>query len=547
MDVQQTIASVKQSVARGELEEALAALVTLLDSEERFAELAQAARVNQADYYQLKSQTIKATVSTEAARLTTNQITDSVLDLVRRVETGRLSLEEVPRRSQRWRYYVAGAAVALILAGLGWHFFGPGFGNKESCPTFKRDYPLKVMILPFRKSGQNPSLNPEIDLMTTLTSLINKTPGLREEAIVDVHESYDTQANNPNPDEAAAQAELCGAQMVVYGTLNQDAENRYKVNVFYRLLGANQVLSSGDTSLSSLFRVTDAGEVSTENTSDWDKDVKIISRLLFMVMANQQHASIPSGLFPAPIAATIDTNAITSTAVDSLPRLAGLIQADYYAQQGQNEKARQELDKILEAYPGHTQALEKRGILFLNQKEYSAAADDLEAAAPVPEKASPEVLKAQTEAFTKSRQPEKAEKRLRMIRKRDDKEGAWIDQKTREIQDTAVAVQADLRKAEVLANAQPNNTRAQVMAAEGNLAVGNPNEAIRRANRVIKTNPRNVDAYILKIEAYQDMRDTARVKQTVQQALKAGVSARALAKELPVVAPLLDAPFRKQQ
>jgi tetratricopeptide (TPR) repeat protein len=545
MDVQQSIASIKQFAAKGELEEALAALVTLLDSEERFAELAQAARVNQADYYQLKSQVIKGTVSSDDARLATNQITDNVLDLVRRVETGRLSLEAAPpHRRQAWRYYAAGGAVALVLAALGWYFFGPGFGQDDPCPKFKRDYPLKVMILPFRKSGLKPILTPEIDLAVKLTSLINRTSGLRDQAIVDVNEKYDTQANNPNPDEAIDQAEQCDAQMVVWGTLNQDTENRYKVNLFYRLLGANEVLTGGDTSISNLFKVTDAGNVTVGNESNWEDHLVTLSELLFVVMANQQHASIPAGLFPEPLANRIlDTGTVAGMPVDTLN---GLVMADYYAQQGQNEKARQELDKILTAYPGHQQALQKRGTLFLNQKEYTAAADDLEAAAPEPEKASAELLKAQTEAYIKSRQPEKAEKRLKMIRSRDPKTGAWYDSKVKETQDTALAVQADLQKAEVLANARPGDSKAQVRAAKANLADSNPDEAIKHANLALKSNPGSVDAYVTKIRAYREKNDTTKVEQTVRQAIKAGVTAKEIVQEVPVVAPLLDRPRRRQ-
>jgi tetratricopeptide (TPR) repeat protein len=545
MDVQQSIASIKQFAAKGELEEALAALVTLLDSEERFAELAQAARVNQADYYQLKSQVIKGTVSSDDARLATNQITDNVLDLVRRVETGRLSLEAAPpHRRQAWRYYAAGGAVALVLAALGWYFFGPGFGQDDPCPKFKRDYPLKVMILPFRKSGLKPILTPEIDLAVKLTSLINRTSGLRDQAIVDVNEKYDTQANNPNPDEAIDQAEQCDAQMVVWGTLNQDTENRYKVNLFYRLLGANEVLTGGDTSISNLFKVTDAGNVTVGNESNWEDHLVTLSELLFVVMANQQHASIPAGLFPEPLAnRLLDTGTVAGIPVDTLN---GLVMADYYAQQGQNEKARQELDKILAAYPGHQQALQKRGTLFLNQKEYTAAADDLEAAAPEPEKASAELLKAQTEAYIKSRQPEKAEKRLKMIRSRDPKTGAWYDSKVKETQDTALAVQADLQKAEVLANARPGDSKAQVRAAKANLADSNPDEAIKHANLALKSNPGSVDAYVTKIRAYREKNDTTKVEQTVRQAIKAGVTAKEIVQEVPVVAPLLDRPRRRQ-
>ena len=109
--------SVKQSIAEGRLEEALQSLVNLLESNPNAGELAQAARVNQADLYQLKAQMIKGTVSNDEARLINNQVADNALLILGRFQQGKTTLTDpVPERERKnaWRYFAVGGVVALL-------------------------------------------------------------------------------------------------------------------------------------------------------------------------------------------------------------------------------------------------------------------------------------------------------------------------------------------------------------------------------------------------------------------------------------------------
>jgi hypothetical protein len=134
MNLSQISARIQERIAQGDLEGALQELVNLLDQEPRWRELAQAARVNQADFFQLKSQTIKGTIAADEARIVTNQITDNALQILRQAESGGGTAAQRAEPRQVWRYYLVGGIVALAVALAAWQFLG-GKTTIGDCPT----------------------------------------------------------------------------------------------------------------------------------------------------------------------------------------------------------------------------------------------------------------------------------------------------------------------------------------------------------------------------------------------------------------------------
>ena len=195
----QELSAIEHLIAQGNLESALEQLVAMLDRDPRGGELLQIARVNQADLYQLKAAVLKGTLASDDARLTTNLITDSALQIIRRASEGKFNLVETasPVRSQAWRYYLAGGVVALAGALLVWRFLG-GKTATETCPTFSEQARYRVLVLPFKQTGEKKASQPEIDIADGLNVLISKTPGLKNIAEADVNEQYDIEAQYPN-------------------------------------------------------------------------------------------------------------------------------------------------------------------------------------------------------------------------------------------------------------------------------------------------------------------------------------------------------------
>lgn len=111
-----------------------------------------------------------------------------------------------------------------------------------------------------------------------LNVLIGKTPGLKNIAEADVYEQYDIANDYPSFSQAAETGEHCAARMVVWGKLNQDEKDEYKLDISYKLLGGNGA-ETGDTTLSNLLKMKDEGR-------NLSQDVEAVTRFLYIVLAN---------------------------------------------------------------------------------------------------------------------------------------------------------------------------------------------------------------------------------------------------------------------
>ncbi|HNG89979.1 MAG TPA: tetratricopeptide repeat protein, partial [Saprospiraceae bacterium] len=458
----QELSAIEQLIAQGNLEPALEQLLLLLNREPLGAELAQIVRVNQADFYQLKGAMLKGTVAPEDARLTTNQINDSALQVLRRLKEGKYTLTDVAAdRSPRpavWRYYVAGGVVALTIALLVWRFMADRKAG-ESCPKFEPQTRYRVMVLPFKQTGTKKGTQPEIDIADGLNVLIARTPGLKNIAEAIVHKRFDIDGSYPNFNQAADIAEGCDAQMVVWGKINQDDQDEYKLDIRYKLVGAGNV-QTGDTTLSNLLRMQDQGR-------NLVQDVEAVTRLMYIVLANQAKVSV----LPSLIAEATPSARSDSAAAMRIDSSLWLGIAQNQAQNKQTDKAIATYTRVLEAFPDNVEARVKRGSLLYERGDYAAAARDLEAAAPDAASAQPELLKIRVDARLQSGQPSKAKEDLKSLRERAKTEDArkeqqWIDQKSQQVKDSITALQRVRDQAELLAKTKPQDTRVRTVAAQ---------------------------------------------------------------------------------
>ncbi len=493
--MKQELSAIEQLIAQGNLATALEQLVALLDRHPRGGELAQVARVNQADLYQLKAALLKGTLAPDDARLTTNQITDSALQIIRRAAEGKFTLiepEPVPTRSQAWRYYVAGGVVALAVALLVSRFL-----NRENKAKFSEETRYRVMVLPFKQTGEKKVSQPEIDIADGLNMLISKTPGLKNIAEADVDEQYDIEKNYPNFTQAADIAEGYGVQMLVWGKINQGEQNEYKLDIRYKLIGDGGT-ETGDTTLGNLLQMREEGR-------NLVQDVEAVTRLMYIVLAN--HAKIP--VLPSLIAAvaTPADSALSMVPAADTSLLLGL--AQNHANAHETDKAIATYTQVLDAYPANREARVKRGSLLYEKGEYAAAARDLEAAAPDPKLAQPELLKVRFNARLQSGQPGKASEDLKSLQEKTSKtatDGTWLFRKDQQLQDSLMALRQERDRREQLAQAKPKDSKLQAGAAQANLGLGDTERAIKSANKAIKQNPKNEEAVDVAVEAHLQKR-----------------------------------------
>jgi len=515
----QELSAIEQLISQGNLEAALEQLVALLDRDPRGGELLQIARVNQADLYQLKAAVLKGTVAADDARLITNRLTDSVLQILRRALQGKFTLVEVepaPTRSQAWRYYLAGGVVALAGALLAWRLLGSGTKTADACPTFSEQARYRVMVLPFKQTGEKKASQPEIDIADGLNVLISKTPGLKNIAEADVNENYDIEKEYPNFSQAADIAQGCEAQMLVWGKINQDEKNEYKLDIRYKLIGVDGI-QTGDTTLSNLLKMREEGR-------NLVQDVEAVTRLMYIVLANHAGVSVLPSLIAS--AAPADTSALAASA--ALPDTSLLLSlAQNHAVRRETDKAIATYTQVLEAYPDNREARVKRGSLLYEKGDFAAAARDLEAAAPDAQSAQPDILKLRIDARLQSSQPSKAREDLKSLREKtakSDADGTWLNQKSRQVNDSLLALQQARDRMERLAKAKPQDSRLRTGAAKANLGLGDTERAIQNADKAIQQNPRNAEAVDVAVEARLQKGDTASARRVIENAERAGAT-----------------------
>lgn len=534
MDLPKVLPTIKALIGEGNIETAMVQLVALLDSDANYSELAQVARVNQGELYQVKAQSIRGTISSETAQLATNQVTDNALQIIRRLEAGKFTFQETapaPSRSQTWRYYVIGGLVALVGAFFIWRLIKTP--EVDICPKYDAKLRFKVMILPFKQTGEKKTTDPAIDISDGLNVLFSKTQNLKEEAEADVNEQYDISVNYPSLSQATTIAQGCGVQMIVWGKINETTDQGYKLDIRYKLLDGTAA-TTGDTTLSSLLKMNDFGNLT--------RDVEAATRLLYIVLANWASMPIASNLLEnSPNIASMDT--FEADMPDSTVLIAV---AQGHLVKKENEKALAIYDQILEAYPDQPTARRQRGALRYQAGDFTGAAADLEVAAPDANTANLNLLKIRAEASLKSGQPAKATKDLNAVRRKKPADGAWVEKFEQEAAATTQAIEQRLTKEEKMVAAKPRDAKLQARAARSNLALGHTEAALNHAATAIKNNPKAPLGYEVAVEANLQKGDTSSARQLIQEAQRNGINTREIVKWIPFVAPLPQ-PKKRQQ
>ncbi len=525
--------ALKQSVVQGEVEPVLVALLEKLEkTSSEWSELAQAIRVIQADYLQTKSQVIRGTISGENARLAYNQINANLLDIIERIESGKKTLADpAPPPKQAWRYYVAGGVVTLALALAGWAFFSKP--QQDKCPVYGDQVTERIMLLPFKKTGTGNNSTPEIDISDGLNDLIVKDPLLRTRAESDVYESYNIEENYPNPSEATLIANNCGVEMIVWGKVRNGKDT---VEVRYKLLNPSvKTAQNSDERVNKLLELVDEGV--------WVDNVKTISKMLYMVVANQKgDKQMAMALFndlyqsSAMKVSQTDTIALNQDDVTKM-----LIQADLLRTNGQTAAATTIYDQILVVYPQNQQALQRRGAINYEGGKFWAAARDLQEVEPDPTKVSSEILALRVDAYLKCGWPDKARQDLEQYKKRNapNQDKVFVKSREQAISDSLKIYQQRLEISKKITEKQPNDVNAQLKLAQTHTALGQPDKAIAIAENVQKRKPRNVEAFKTVVEAAAQKGDHTKVNETVEKVEKAGMSTKGFKFLNPTVAPLM--------
>jgi tetratricopeptide (TPR) repeat protein len=541
MKVTELISASKQLIGQGDIEQAIEDLVAFLEKDGKYAELAQVSRLNQADLYQNKAQVIKGIISSDDARLVTNQVTDNVLQILHRIEAGKTTLTDPevintatePPTSVKWKYYVVGGIVAFTIAVLLWKL---GFfqKTKQTCPDFGQTVDFKTLILPLKQTGdQKTAAEPEVDIMVELNKLLEKSGN---KAISNIKPNFTE--GYPTPEQAAVMARECGAQMIVYGRNNAGV-----LDIEFKVYDEGGVYMKGDSSFSHLLASNDQGKYTQSSVE--------VAKYLFTVISNKIRQPIASADLPMVLAfqpSPMQLNTKNNTEqADNVQLDTAMIFAiaENQVLSKQYNAALKNYQTVLDAAPSNQTALKNVGILTYKTGDFSAASRSLEAAIPNASTASPELLKIRTESHLKSGQVDKAEKDLEVIKeKSNSKDDAWIEKTQKEVDKDKTALKIEVAQADRSSRKKPKDIPTSRGAAHLNQRLGDHDKAIKYAEKVHKSQPNNVDAMTVLIDANMGKGDSVAVRKVIEQAKKAGVLKEVMI-EIPKVAPLLLRDFKK--
>jgi tetratricopeptide (TPR) repeat protein len=428
MTIKERLPAIREQIAELQTSEAVDGLLEVLDSNKAYSGLLRSVRVIQADLSKLTSQKLKGTIADEDERLASNQINDRLLAILDLVEAGKFTADEDVSGGafqsgrfglrQAWRMYLIGAAAVVVLALLGWKLTGrnPITGGDDDCPSYDGNRKWRVMILPFRQTGEVKVGEQALEIAEGLNSLIERTPQMAQ-AVAIVHEKYDILSKYPTPDEAEEIAKDCGAKMIVWGRINQtDAAGNYKLDVRYRLLQDASNSISGDTTLVNLLKMSDDGQLI--------RDLDAVTKRLYHVIANRIGVPMEDRAYqPQPIAALAAMSMrLSPKQVDSV-----IVQLRESLVEGDTSKKTEDTySTILSLRENDSLALVQRGTLYFKKGHYEQAIKDWERADFDPYTADLNVLKLRMEAYEKVGDFDRAGKDLKAFSDRNPQETAWV-------------------------------------------------------------------------------------------------------------------------
>ena len=534
MDISSILNSIRMAVGQGELERALDEFVAFLEKDNKYDELLNTIRINQGNFRETKSQVLKGTISVSDARQANNVVTDNLLMVADMVERGDLSFSEKPTASAvkkiRWQYFAIGGLVALLGAFIYWKYF---LESNQECPKWGKGPSFNVMILPFKTLGKaDAKAQPQIVLMDLLNGFSEKNAIAAD---IRVNGSYDIEKTYPSPTEAVALAQNCAAQMIIWGKINQKADENYTIDVKYKLLDEGGVKMTGDTSITRL--------LSSEKEGGFSEDIERVSRFLFVVIANRlQRSDVALKIMEQSLSSMVapaGTGTKTGLVAEADTSLYSQM-AYTYANAGKHEEAIEAYSKVLAANPQNWSAMKNRGIARFAAKDFEGAAIDLQAAQAVakePETA--DILQIQTEANLKSNRLEEAKTSLENYQKTRGSVDKWTINQKEEYEKRLAIAEKERNKSEIAANKTPDDTKANLRAATSNLKLGDGKKATQFADRTLKKHPKNVEAWTVKIEAANHENGPEAAQKVVEEAASNGVQARDIVKFKPIIAPLV--------
>ncbi len=541
MDRLELIAEIKRRVGKAEIEDALQRLVD--DLEQSGSKFANDAIQVQSLFRKTQKDEKQGLVSFDNAKLSYNQVTDQILDLLETIKEEELRAQsaQTVRSKVLWPWIAGGVLVLAIIVAL---IFSnqnntPVVVADASCPDFNNysdTTAFNILLIPFLPLAEgSESLESDIPILDNLTSFIEKygiNAAIRRykinpKAELDRYESIITNKKKL--------AEDCRVKLLIWGTKELESSGVKKFIANYKFFSAgngehfafaklNVLEGSNMATVNAVSNISTEGVLISENLQN---SIKI----LFGIIANEK------GNTEAAIAQL--ENIEPSDSLTSL--LWGMTLADSQIKSGQPEKALESLNKVLETHKDYGFALNNRAALNYQMGNLDLALQDYNTQIELKKGNDSTSLAGRTEAligraavYLKAESLDKAQEDIESAEKIKPQDPR-IQQVKKEVK-SQIKLTTDLKdRAVAKLQMNPDDFSALMEKATYEKALGNYVDAASTAEKVLNHVPGSAKAYAIIIEAKKELNDSGAVRKWTKKAMQNSVKYTEIVRNAPLM------------
>ena len=547
MEKQILLDQARELISEAETGNALDLVEEFLKKDERFKVLYREAVQISAQFNKTKRDEEKSVISFENAKLSYNQVSDSLLNLLEYIENDDLKPEALLPTATGWQsvyqshkllFLLGLPSLVLSIAVLILIFKNPFQSNvngtassqdvvaqAEQCSITFPDTTLNILLLPFFRPGGDP-IQVEGLILERLEDVSDRL-GLKTD--VELCLTYKPVAllNYPDADTIGRHNK---AGMIIWGR----AEKGKDFNVIktrYKYLGESDTLEftrlkwQGEKQITSdqvLSIITSQGEL----TEDIEATVMMALGLFADQTGNKDAA-----LMAFENASVTDSSAIL---------MKNMMLADAYIGRNEPEKALASLDTLLETHPNYWLGLNNRAMLRIESGDNLGAIEDLSVALEK-RPTDPDMLLARGTAFEKSDQLYPAKADFEKFTKTNPERAGEVKEKLQNADLKIKRLEAVVKQTQ--SKPVKNQTRNDLItAADASRQLGDSKQTDRFVTKGLELSPNNPKLIAIQIENLLKDKKTTEARLVLKNALSRGVKKEDIVKNSKIVKSFVEQP-----
>ena len=511
MNLKQLVPEIRALIGKANIQEALSKLKEYLEQQPEKYEVSLNAVIQiQSQFYKTKADESKNLISYENAQISYAKVTQSLLDLLDRLEDGSSEPSALAKKIN-WKVWIP---VSLVLVA---GFIAIGIMSRGTvqvqdeeppppllCPKFEPDADFRIMVLPFvpYDKEENNTHKGIVDRLNILSEQYNIFTSVEELDINVKDTRYPAKTR-----QAEEMGEECDAQLIIWGTTEMPYARSSQTIVRTRFkfldLSFKKLKIIEETNIDT---ITSISSIASEGVLTEQIETNLM--LIFGLVAHKTNHSD----------AAIELLSQAKTEDDTSFLVQQMALADNYIRMKQPEAALKTYNGILEVHPEYPLALNNRGMLNFYEKNYAEATEDLSQNIDV-QADNVDAWATRGAAYAKLDQLSKAKQDFNQVSKLTPEDPSVKKQ----IKELDQKIQDKTKSTTSLRRRSPNLST-KVELAENDLELGNYQKSIKGAESILKGDPKNINAYALLIDCYILQKNTAKVEETWKRASRVGIS-----------------------